>query len=318
MPHNRRTPVQTAPALPIDVFAESFDLDLRQRGRAEATRNSYGRSISLFVRWLKETDRPLTLDVSPDDVRGFIVYQKTHNSTGTASARFKALQQLFSFAVREGEIEVSPMATLRAPEVTQSSPAIVSDDVLKKLVRTRTGKSMNELRDVALLRTFADTGCRLSEVTNLRHGDIDKMRQTVTITGKGNKVRTVTIGAKALKAIDSYSRAVRKAHPELAGDDGRLRPDAPLWISRTGRAMTVSGIDNVLRKMCDDAQIPRLHWHLFRHTFADAWFRSGASPEDLMTHAGWSSRSMLEVYARSTREERAQITAKNLALGDRF
>ena len=296
--------------LSIDTMADSFALSLRSEQRSENTVYSYLLSVRLFAELLKEHDRPLTIDATRDDIRAFIIDQTKRNSASTALVRYKGLQAFFKFCVVERELELSPMTGMKAPTVKRGDPPIVSDDVLTKLLKTRAGTTLTDRRDTALLRLFLDTGARLSEVTNLRQSDVDRTHQSITVVGKGDKVRTVAVGNKALLAIDRYLRQLGSERPEHVG------ADKPLWVGRQGN-MTIWGVTNVLHRMCDDAGVERLHWHQLRHTFAHAWMASGASDSDLMDQAGWSSRSMLEVYARSTRRERSHATARRLSLGDR-
>jgi integrase len=81
--------------------------------------------------------------------------------------------------------------------------------------------------------------------------------------------------------------------------------------------MSTSGITNVLHRMCDDAELPRLHWHQMRHTYAHTWLAAGGTEGDLMSQAGWQSRTMLDRYAKSAQVERAHQAAKRMSLGDR-
>lgn len=62
---------------------------------------------------------------------------------------------------------------------------------------------------------FIDTGARLSEVSDLKTADIDLDDQTLTVTGKGSRVRVLPIGAKSVKAIDRYLRVQRSDLPAL-------------------------------------------------------------------------------------------------------
>jgi len=308
MARRKITPVQ---ALSIDTMADSFALSLRSEQRSENTVYSYLLSVQLFAEFLKDTDRDLNIDVSRDDIRAFIIDQTKRNSASTALVRYKSLQAFFKFCVGEGELDVSPMTGMKAPTVKRGDPPIVSDDVLTRLLKARTGSTLGDRRDTALLRTFIDTGCRLSEVTNLRQGDVDRTHQSITVTGKGDRERTVAVGNKALLAIDRYLRLLGSERPEHIG------ADKALWVGRAGGKMSTSGITDVLHRMCDDAGVTRLHWHQFRHTYAHTWMASGASDSDLMDQAGWRSRTMLEVYARATRTERSHATARRLSLGDR-
>lgn len=202
------------------------------------------------------------------------------------------------------------MAGMRAPSVEREPAPIVTDDVLTRLLKARSGKSLTDHRDTALLRVFLDTGCRLSEVTNLRQEDADTRDQTMVVRGKGNRVRVVYFGLKTCNAVDAYLRDIERQQPE------RIGADKLIWVGRQGPIST-SGVTDALHRMCQDAGVPKLHWHQLRHTAAHAWLASGASEGDLMQNMGWRSRTMLETYARSTQAERARDSARRLSLGDR-
>jgi integrase len=104
----------------------------------------------------------------------------------------------------------------------------------------------------------------------------------------------VVFGHKATLALDRYLRA-RAA---------QRRADLPdLWLSTTGRAghgpMTSSGIYQVLERRGLAADIPGLHPHVLRHTWAHYGRLEGRLHDDeIMRLAGWRSRSCLTVTQR--------------------
>ena len=55
--------------------------------------------------------------------------------------------------------------------------------------------------------------------------------------------------------------------------------------------------------------------HQFRHTFSDAWLKSGGSEGDLMRLNGWKSRQMVDRYADDVANQRA-LDAKR-RMGDK-
>jgi integrase len=105
---------------------------------------------------------------------------------------------------------------------------VVGDAVLKKLLKARSGSTMGDRRDMALLRVFLDTGCRLTKVTDLHQGDVDLGHQIMTVHGKGNQLRVVTYGAKIATALDRYLRQLEREDPDAIGED------RPLWVGRQG------------------------------------------------------------------------------------
>lgn len=292
-------------------MSQSLERTLRAEGKSEKTVYSYLLSARFLREFLERRDHDLTVDVSKDDIRDFIAEQTTKNSPATALVRYKSLQQFFRHCVEEEELEASPMNGMRAPTFEAEPPPIVQDDVLVKLLKVRAGTTLEDRRDTALLRVFLDTGCRLSEVTGMHLIDVDLSNQVITVKGKGNRVRAVVFGAKTASAIDRYLRLLEREHPHRIAD-----PDGWLWIGRQGR-MSTSGITDVLHRMSDDAKVPRLHWHQLRHTFAHQWLAQGGNEGDLMQLAGWRSRSMLDIYARSAQVERAQAAGRRMSLGDR-
>ena len=126
------------------------------------------------------------------------------------------------------------------------------------------GQDFVDRRDTAIVRTFIDTGARLAEMAGLRLEDVDLDDQTLTVMGKGSRVRVLPIGAKAVKAIDRYLR-VRRGHREHGLP--------ALWLGRSG-GMGTSGIPQMFRRRATEAGLDHLNPHQFRHTFAHQWLRS--------------------------------------------
>ena len=166
---------------------------------------------------------------------------------------------------------------MRLPSVPEDPPQVLSEKELRALLKACEGQDFVARRDTAIVRMFIDTGARLSEMTGLKLDDVDLDNQTLTVTGKGSRVRVLPIGAKTVKAIDRYLR-VRRAHREH---------DLPaLWLGHAG-AMGTSGIAQMLRRRATQAGIDHLNPHQFRHTFAHQWLRAEGAEGDLMEIAGW-------------------------------
>ena len=50
-------------------------------------------------------------------------------------------------------------------------------------------KPLRRKRDIAIIETLLSTGCRVGELTSIKLSDIDFVKKSILVTGKGNKER---------------------------------------------------------------------------------------------------------------------------------
>jgi len=294
----------------------SFARHLRAANLSPKTQKAYLDGLGLLAAFLADRGMPADVaNIRREHLESFIEDQLARWKPATAANRFSSIRPFFTWLVDEGEIDASPMARMRKPKLPEYAPPLLTDLQLTALFKACAGNGFEERRDTALIRVFLSTGARLNEVTTLRYTpdnpathDVDLDARIMRVMGKGRRERLSRLTPKTVAALDRYLRA-RAKHSQAS---------LPyLWLGQKGR-MTDSGIAQALRRRGGMAGVPRLHPHLFRHTYAHEALSAGMQEGEVMALAGWRTRDMLSRYAKSAERDRALAAADRVNVGDRI
>lgn len=280
---------------------ESFQLCMED-DRAQRTVDMYVDAALWFAGWLVDNSDVRRWDrVGKDDLRGFfrhmadIGYQRSYkNNIG------RCLQAFFKWFSEEEDLprQFAKFHVPAAPKPGERmTPVLPLEDMARLVKDAERGRDFESRRDAALLRMFASTGCRLSEITHLTVDAVNVRDRTALVIGKGNKPRRVRFDHKCALALDRYLRK-RAEH--------RAAHLPALWIGvRRSVPMTPSGVRQVIERRGQRLGLD-IHPHLFRHTFSHNWLDAGGAEGDLMELNGWDSPQMIAHYGRSARSARAR------------
>jgi len=305
------SPHDTAPSGLATLLA-SWRRHLTAQRMSPATLSTYSAAVRGLDAFLADQGMPQDAsEIRREHVEAFITSLLAQWKPATAHNRYRALRSFFGWLVEEGEITDSPMARMKPPRLPEEPPTVLRENDFRRLLDTcERDKTFAGRRDEAILRVFMDTGARRGEVLGLTLDAVNLDDGLLRVTGKGDRTRSVVVGAHTVRALDRYLRA-RAKHT----DAGRF---AALWLGRQG-PLHESGLAELVRSRGREAGVAgQLHPHMFRHAYAHSMLAAGMQETDLMAVVGWKSRDMVARYAATTRAERALTAARALSPVDRL
>jgi site-specific recombinase XerD len=311
---------------PLAADIASFRRHIAARNLSPKTERTYLDAARLFEAFLVRRGLPAALPaLRRDHVEAFIADQLRQFRPATAHNRYRSLQAFFRWALEEELIASSPMEHMKPPMLGELLSPMLSDDELRTLLHACTADhSFAGRRDEAIIRVLLDSGARRAEIAALRWtpddpdtNDVDLDARQLRVLGKGRRERIVVIGREAVRALDRYIRyrdGGSRYGKRLAPHHSAYLPN--LWLGPKG-AFSESGMGQMVHERGLSAGLgEHVHPHMFRRTFAHKMLAGGMNETDLMTLAGWRSRTMASRYAASAAAERAAAIAMRMSPGD--
>ncbi|HZR54483.1 MAG TPA: tyrosine-type recombinase/integrase [Streptosporangiaceae bacterium] len=287
-----------------------YELDMRQRRLSANTIANYRHTIALLSAALPEPGLAAATSAQVSAwLASFAPDGTSAQSAASHASYFRRARTFFAWAQKMELTDASPMAKMDT--VREDSPEIPVPDVadIVKVLAACQGRDFRARRDLAMMRVMLETGTpRAAAIAGLLKDQVDMRRDQITVMDKGRRERTVPFGARTAHALTLYLR-LRAQHPKA----GKL---PQLFLGKRG-AMTRDGVYQVIEARCEQAGVPVISPHKWRHFTADAWFAAGGSEGDAMALFGWSTPAMAHRYARSAAARRAQAHAREAALADR-
>lgn len=268
----------------IEYRAKSFFERLRLRGLSENTCLAYGYDLVHFLRWLSYQKIHIST-FSYLDLFSYIKFQMNGNAKPRSINRRLISCQLFlkfldeqSYPVHASHFQFDRFNRAGGVRARRHRRGMSQARVKVpfELVEPLATKDINTLlgstkcyRDVCLILLMALVGLRRCEVLTLTTSDIDLGSNTLLITGKGRKERSMPIPTMLRSSIYSYLTLERPAelpHKKLF---------CLLQGTRRGQPMSREGLRSLFRKRRVTLNLKLAKPHRLRHSFAYSMVKAG-------------------------------------------
>lgn len=279
-----------------------------ERGFSENTIASYRDTFKQFLLYCHKTygiepEKLKLSDFSRDMVNGFLAkLEGEGKSASTRNQRMAALKSFFGYVkyAFPDYLDISSgILSIRLKKQPEPTVSYMTDTAVASLLRQPDCSKKSGYRDMLILTLLYDSGARVSEITQIRVGDIRTQNPaTITLHGKGNKDRIVPVSEKTNTLIKNYILQERLNHAEYN--------NKWLFVNRSGKQFTRAGVTYILKKYADVARsetpelIPeKISPHCLRHSKAMHLLQAGVALIYIRDFLGHESVKTTEVYAKA-------------------
>lgn len=281
---------------------EAFLTYLRDvRQLSPHTLSNYQRDLATLQDFSKTQNKHRASDLIEADIRAWVSQLHRRGLAGSSIQRsLSAARSFFYYLSRENGHPRNPAASVQAPRRPRKLPKTMDADQVNKYLDFA-DNSPTALRDSAIAELFYSSGLRLAELSQINTDDVDRQSQLLTVTGKGNKTRTVPVGSVALEAIDKWLE-VRSEYS--ANSDA----DNALFTSNRGNRISVRNIQARLKVQGRKAGMHQdVHPHMLRHSFASHMLESSGDLRAVQELLGHANISTTQIYTHLDFQHLAKV-----------
>ena len=291
----------------LQVFASNYDINQREthvvpyqsnipdcyrvymvakkiEGMSPESMKTYNFYLTDFF---EHINRPFE-QVTTNDIRIYLyeTQKRTGISNRTLDGKRLVINTFMDWCWKEGYIPNNPCASIK-PIKFEEKPREPLSNMELEIVRD----ACENYRDKAMIELFYSTGCRLSEMVNLKISDIDFASKEVHLFGKGSKHRTSYLNAKAEYMLKKYF--------ELERPKDSISDSVFVIFRKPYNEMHKESIYARIKAIQKRSGIERsLFPHLLRHTMATDALNRGMSVAEVKEILGHEKLDTTMIYAK--------------------
>lgn len=270
----------------ISLFSEYL---LTERNYSDHTDINYIHDLDIYANYIKNK-RISYQNITYRCINNYINYLKEDKKLepNSINRNLSALRSFYNFLVRQNTIKSNPFNLIKSQKKQIKLPNYIKYSEFEEIVNL-CDESPLGIRNRCLIELLFATGCRISELINIKITDINLINKDIKVKGKGNKERIVYFNDISKKYLNIYINEMR---PILLNN----KTNEYLLINHIGTKLTDRGVRDIINKLLLKCSInKKVSPHTFRHTFATMLLNEGCdlkSVQELLGHANLSTTSI--------------------------
>lgn len=280
-------------------FLEYLDKELNF---SDNTIDSYRKDLADFFCFLEKNGIDY-LKIDRYKVRDYLKYldgKKLKNST--IARRISALRSFYNYLCSIGKITSNIFNNIRNPKLEKKLPNYLSYEELEEIFENIDMSAPKGIRNRLIIEMFYATGCRVSELINIKMNDINRQNKTIRIMGKGSKERIVYYGDYAQMYLDKYLATGYNENKQY------------LFLNDKKDKMSIEDVELIIKNIVADLSLKtHVTPHTLRHTFATHLLNNGADIKSVQELLGHASLNTTGIYTHVSNERIKEVYLKTFS-----
>ena len=256
------------------------------------TISGYKRDLTKLSGYLLNIDIEDWQSVNEHELRTFVNSERRRGLSPRSIQRvLSTSRSFFEYLLIEGIIKLSPAQNINSPKSAQLLPKAMDADLVQRLLDFKPN-GLIEVRDKAMAELLYSSGLRLSEVCTLDVQDLELKERVCRVTGKGNKMRVVPVGKKAIQAIRDWL-----IHRKELKNSKSSSSEA-MFLNNKGKRISARSIQLRLEKLCAQRGLPGINPLMLRHSFASHVLESSGDLRAVQEMLGHADIATTQIYTK--------------------
>ncbi len=288
----------------IRQFLEYCEIE---KGHSPLTIRNYSQYLSRYKIWAESQNVTKVEQINQENIRQYRLFlNRVQDENGqnlkkiTINYYLIAIRSFLKF-ISKKDLAISLGAEkIELADTDDRHINFLSPTEVQLLLNQPDLRTIQGLRDKAILETLYSTGLRVSELVNLKREQVNLETGEFAVLGKGGKIRVVYLSDRAKIFLEQFLsrrsdtdeyvfiRYGRKKHPDLE-------------ITTEDKNLTSRTIQRIIHFYALKAGIVKIVTpHVLRHSFATDLLSNGADLRAIQSLLGHTSITTTQIYTHVT------------------
>ena len=296
-----------------DLILEYRNYLISEKMRSHNTVNSYVSDLENYVYYLNNT---LMIDdvkvVESEHIKKYLTYIKSLGySDASMSRALSSIKSFHKYLVIEELTTSNPASVITSPKKAKKLPAVLSIDEVMKLLDSLNNDTPINSRNQVMVELIYACGLRVSELVDLKLGDLRMTSKMISTKGKGSKERLIPVNDYCLGLLRNY---IINDRPNLA----KSYDPGFVFLNAQGGHYSRQSFFLFLKEQCKKVGITKnISPHTLRHSFATHLLEAGTDLRIIQELLGHESISTTQIYTHINNRTIKKVYDKAHPRGDK-